>query len=74
MSAATPMWTNPPALATSGSANSGPPSEKIGTRDIDSTPPATATSSMPASILAAAVAIASTPEQHRRETVPPEDR
>ncbi len=29
---------------------------------------------MPASILAAAVAIASTPEQHRRETVPPEDR
>ena len=29
---------------------------------------------MPASILAAAVAIASTPEQHRRETVPPEER
>ena len=43
-----------------------PPSEAIGIRDMDSTPPATTRSSNPAITLAAAMLIASKPEAQKR--------
>ncbi len=49
-------------------------SASIGTRDIDSTPPATMRSAYPATTRAAAVSIASSPEQHSRDTTPPGTR
>ena len=49
-----------------GSANQAPPSEAIGTRDIDSTPPARTRSSQPERTLAAAMLTASRPEAQKR--------
>src|SRR5690606_16357568 len=50
------------AILVSGSSAQGPPSEPIGTRDIDSTPPATTRSSQPERTFWAAILTASRPE------------
>ena len=54
----------------SSSANAGR-SLNIGTRDIDSAPPATTTSAIPDFTCAAPAASASRPEVHIRDTMPP---
>ena len=50
----------------SGSSAHGPPSEPIGMRDMDSTPPATTTSSQPERTFCAAKFTASKPEAQKR--------
>ncbi len=53
-------------IAVSGSIAQAPPSEAIGTRDIDSTPPARMKSSQPERIRCAAWFTASRPEAQKR--------
>jgi hypothetical protein len=60
------MNTEPTARTVSGSQNSGPPSENIGTRDTLSTPPAAASSRSSPRTRAAAVATASIPDAQKR--------
>ena len=54
-----------------GSLNSGPPSDSIGTLDIDSTPPASTSLPQPAATFAAAVLTASSPEAQNRLSCTP---
>ena len=61
-----PCGTKEVAAATCGSAPQAPPSERIGMRDMDSTPPATIMSAWPAITLAAAMLQASSPEAQKR--------
>ena len=70
-SAPIPCGTKPTAKLVIGSANQAPPSEAIGTRDIDSTPPASTRSSQPERILAAARLTASRPEAQKRFSCTP---
>ncbi len=65
-SAPTPCGTKPVARLVSGSIAHGPPSEPIGTRDIDSTPPASTRSSQPERTFCAARLTASRPEAQNR--------
>ena len=64
-SAATPMWIE------AGACHSGPPSANRGTRDTDSTPPATIMAASPARTRAAARLTASRPEAQKRLMVAP---
>jgi hypothetical protein len=70
-SAEIPCGTKYVIVATSGSTAHAPPSDPIGMRDIDSTPPATNRSSDPARTRAAAWLTASSPEPQKRFTVTP---
>ena len=65
-SAPMPWGTKFAAMLVSGSSAQGPPSEPIGTRDIDSTPPATTRSSHPERTFCAAILTASKPEAQKR--------
>ena len=65
-SAPMPCGTKLTARLVIGSLNQAPPSEAIGTRDIDSTPPARTRSSQPERTLAAAMLTASRPEAQKR--------
>ena len=65
-SAPMPCGTKPVSQLVIGSANQAPPSEAIGTRDMDSTPPARTRSSQPERTLAAAMLTASRPEAQKR--------
>ncbi len=65
-SALTPWGTKLVAYAVSGSIAHAPPSEPIGTRDIDSTPPAMIRSSQPERTFWAAMLTASNPEAQNR--------
>ncbi len=73
-SALTPCGTNPMARLVSGSIAQAPPSDPIGTRDIDSTPPATTRSSYPERTLHAARLTASRPDAQNRFTCTPAAR
>src|SRR6185295_17606074 len=68
-SAETPCGTISQRSSSSGARS--PPLEPIGTRDIDSTPAATTTSSWPADTAVAAVNAACSDEPHCRSTVAP---
>ena len=70
-SAAIPICTDPTARMVAGSAHSGPRSANIGTRETDSTPPATARPRSPVRTRAAACATASMPEAQNRLRVTP---
>src|SRR6202012_350169 len=61
-----PWGTNDVSYAVSGSIAHAPPSEPIGTRDIDSTPPAHTRSSQPEATFWAAVLTASRPDAQKR--------
>ncbi|SSS38734.1 Uncharacterised protein [Acinetobacter baumannii] len=65
-SAPTPCGTKDDLRLVSGSKAHGPPSEPIGIRDIDSTPPATTKSSQPERTFMAAMLTASKPEAQKR--------
>ena len=65
-SAPMPCGTKPVASAVSGSCAHAPPSEPIGTRDIDSTPPARMRSSQPERTFGAAMLTASRPDAQKR--------
>ena len=65
-SALTPCGTKLVPYAVSGSMAHGPPSEPIGTRDIDSTPPAMMRSSQPEATFCAATFTASRPDAQKR--------
>ena len=65
-SAPMPCGTKSQAILVSGSSAHGPPSEPIGTRDIDSTPPATTRSSHPERTFWAAIFTASKPDAQKR--------
>ena len=66
-----PCGTKPGSKLVIGSANQAPPSEPIGTRDIDSTPPASTRSSQPERTFAAARLTASRPEAQKRFSCTP---
>ena len=66
-----PCGTNEVASAVSGSIAQAPPSEPIGTRDIDSTPPARIRLSQPERTFAAAMLTASSPEAQKRLSCTP---
>src|SRR3954470_5928481 len=70
-SALTPCGTKPVARAVCGSRNQAPPSEPIGLRDIDSTPPARIRCSPPPRTRAAAVLPSSRPEPQKRLSCTP---
>jgi hypothetical protein len=61
-----PCGTKLVAYAVSGSMAQAPPSEAMGTRDIDSTPPASSRSSQPERTFWAAMFTASSPEAQNR--------
>ncbi len=61
-----PCGTKPVSKFVSGSIAQAPPSEPIGTRDIDSTPPAKTRSSKPEATFWAATFTASRPEAQKR--------
>ncbi len=65
-SAPMPCGTKLVAMLVIGSANEAPPSEAMGTRDIDSTPPASTRSSQPERTFIAARLTASRPEAQKR--------
>jgi hypothetical protein len=65
-SAPMPCGTKPVVRLVSGSAAQAPPSEPMGTRDIDSTPPASTRSSQPLRTFCAATFTASSPEAQNR--------
>src|SRR4051794_21958827 len=65
-SAPIPCGTKAVSYAVSGSIAHAPPSEPIGTRDIDSTPPARTRSSQPEATFCAAMLTASRPEAQKR--------
>src|SRR3954447_12364762 len=65
-SAPIPCGTKAVSYAVSGSIAQAPPSEPIGTRDIDSTPPARTRSSQPEATFCAAMLTASRPEAQKR--------
>ena len=71
VSAPIPWGTNPVFTANSGSPAIAPPLEPMGTRDIDSTPPATTKSSHPEAIFCAAMLTASKPEAQKRSSCTP---
>src|ERR1700722_6683639 len=71
-SAPTPCGTNEVSYAVSGSIAQAPPSEPIGTRDIDSTPPAQTRSSQPEATFCAAMLTASRPEAQKRFSCTPD--
>ena len=71
VSAPTPCGTKAVPVLTRGSMYQAPPSEPIGTRLIDSTPPATTKSSIPDITLAAARLMDSSPEAQYLESVTP---
>jgi len=71
-SAETPCGTKYIGIATAGSIGQAPPSEPIGTRDIDSTPPPIAACDWPAMTCAAAMLVASRPEAQKRLTCTPD--
>lgn len=70
-SAPMPCGTKLTARLVIGSLNQAPPSEAMGTRDIDSTPPARTRSSQPERTLAAARLTASRPEAQKRFSCTP---
>ncbi len=70
-SALIPWGTNEVSYAVSGSIAQAPPSEPIGTRDIDSTPPAKIRSSQPLATFWAARLTASSPLAQKRLTCTP---
>ena len=59
-------------MATAGSVGQAPPSEPMGTRDIDSTPPPIAAWLWPDMTCAAAMLVASRPEAQKRLTCTPD--
>ncbi|KOV29956.1 hypothetical protein ADK58_08735 [Streptomyces sp. XY152] len=65
-SAPMPCGTNPVSWLVRGSADRAPPSLPIGTRDMDSTPPAMTRSSQPERAFAAAMLTASSPDAQKR--------
>src|SRR6185436_3299659 len=73
-SALMPCGMNAVLNAVSGSQAHGPPSVPIGTRDMDSTPPATTRSSQPERTFCAAMFTASRPEAQKRFSCTPEAR
>ena len=66
-----PCGTKPVLRLVSGSMAHAPPSEAIGTRDMDSTPPASTASSQPERTFCAAVFTASSPEAQKRLSCTP---
>src|SRR3954454_17430957 len=70
-SAPIPCGTNPVACAVSGSMGQAPPSDPMGTRDMDSTPPARTRSSKPDRTFCAARLTASRPLAQNRLTCTP---
>src|ERR1700712_2169365 len=70
-SAPMPWGTKPVLKFVSGSIAQAPPSEPIGTRDIDSTPPAKTRSSQPEATFCAAMFTASRPEAQKRLSCTP---
>ena len=70
-SAEMPCGTKYIGIATAGSVGQAPPSEPIGTRDIDSTPPPIAAWLWPDMTCAAAMLVASRPEAQKRLTCTP---
>ncbi|CAM5742257.1 hypothetical protein SALBM311S_06770 [Streptomyces alboniger] len=70
-SAPMPWGTKLTARLVIGSLNQAPPSEAIGTRDMDSTPPARTRSSQPERTLAAAMLTASRPDAQKRFSCTP---
>ena len=73
-SALMPCGMNAVSKAVSGSQAQGPRSVPIGTRDMDSTPPATTRSSQPERTFCAAMFTASSPEAQKRLSCTPEAR
>ena len=71
-SAETPWGTKYIGMATAGSVGQAPPSEPMGTRDIDSTPPPIAAWLWPDMTCAAAMLVASRPEAQKRLTCTPD--
>src|ERR1700761_1335591 len=67
-----PWGTNEVSYEVSGSIAHAPPSEPIGTRDIDSTPPAHTRSSQPEATFCAAMLTASSPEAQKRFSCTPD--
>ncbi len=65
------MWMAPTCAAIAGAPYSGPRSANAGTRDTDSTPPATRSEASPARTRDAASATASMPEAQKRLIVSP---